>query len=246
MPRVRADSLLVARGVFTSRAAAQAAIEAGLVLADGAPVAKSSSLVEEGATLHATAPHPYVSRGGVKLAHALQAFGVDPKSRVCLDIGASTGGFTDCLLQAGAAHVVAVDVGRDQMAARLRAHRCVTNLEGLDARALTRAHVPENVNLIVADVSFIGLAKALPQALALAASNLDLITLIKPQFESGPGKRDGRGNLNEEAARAIATQAAQGLQEVFGLTLAGLIDSPILGGGGAHEFLAHARRNPSV
>jgi len=244
--RVRADMLLVARGLFASRASAQAAIEAGLVFADGAAVAKASALLEEGADLQAAAPHPFVSRGGVKLAHALQAFGVDPHGRVCLDVGASTGGFTDALLQAGAGCVIAVDVGHGQLAPRLRADARVISHEGLDARALTRANVPLDTDLVVADVSFIGLAKALPAALRLAAPAMDLIALIKPQFESGPGHRDGRGNLDLETARAVAAQAAQGLQGLEGLSLIAVIDSPILGGGGAHEALAHARRGGAV
>ncbi len=239
---MRADLMLAARGIFASRAAAQAAIAAGLVRADGAIVAKASSLLDEAASIEASAPHPYASRGGVKLAHALQVFGVDPKGRVCLDLGASTGGFTDALLQAGALRVIAVDVGRDQLAASLRGDPRVTSFEGLDARALTMAHVPEAADLIVADVSFIGLAKVLPQALRLAAPKLDLIALIKPQFESGPSARDSRGNLDEATARVVGVQAAEGLEGLERLSVVRIIDSPILGGGGAHEFLAHARR----
>lgn len=242
MTRLRADMLLVARGLFASRAGAQAAIAAGRVAADGVIVSKPSTLLAENAVLAAQPAHPFVSRGGIKLAHALAAFGVNPWGRACLDVGASTGGFTDALLQAGAAAVVAVDVGHDQLAPSLRADRRVTLHEGLDARALTRAHVPDTVDLVVADVSFIGLAKALPAAVRLAAPAMDLIALIKPQFESGPGRRDGRGNLDEQTARAVAARAAEGLQELEGITLRALIDSPILGGGGAHEFLAHARR----
>ena len=242
MARVRADLLLVQRGLFASRAAAQAAIAAGGVRAGGERVTKASALLDEAAALEAEPAHPYVSRGGLKLAHALEAFAVDPKGRICLDVGASTGGFSDVLLRSGAASVTAVDVGRDQFAATLRSDPRITLYEGLDARALTAKEVNAATSLIVADVSFIGLAKVLPTALSLCAPHLDVLALIKPQFESGPGKRDARGNLDEVAAHSIAEQAAQGLQGLSGLRVIGLVPSPILGGAGAHEWLVHAAR----
>ena len=243
--RIRADRLLVARGLFATRATAQAAIAAGLVRADGALVEKAAALLAEDAVLEAEPAHPWVSRGGVKLAHALDQFGVDPAVRVCLDLGASTGGFSDVLLARGGARVIAVDVGHGQLHPRLLADPRVMSFEGLDARALTGDHVPPETSLIVADVSFIGLAKALPAALALAARQVELLALIKPQFEAGPGRalRDSRGNLDEETARSVAEQAAQGLQGLQGLELRGLIQSPVTGGGGAHEWLAYAARS---
>lgn len=245
MARIRADRLLVAQGLFATRAAAQAAIAAGLVRADGVPVDKPAALLDEAARLEASPVHPWVSRGGLKLAYALDQFGVDPAGRIALDLGASTGGFTEVLLSRGARRVIAVDVGHGQLHPSLRVHPHVTSLEGTDARALTGDHVPGDTSLVVADLSFIGLAKALPTALALAAPALDLLALIKPQFESGPDqglKRDGRGNLDEETARSVAERAAQGLQGLGQLRLKGLIESPVLGGGGAKEWLAFATR----
>ncbi|MCL4716528.1 MAG: TlyA family RNA methyltransferase [Hyphomonadaceae bacterium] len=242
MSRVRADVLLVSRGLAESRAKARAAIEAGGVTADGAIVEKPSDLLREDAALEATAPHPWVSRGGVKLAAALDAFGVDPRGRVCLDVGASTGGFTDVLLARGAAKVYAVDVGGGQLHARLRADARVASLEHTDARALTRDHIPEAPSLIVCDVSFIGAAKALAAPLSLAAARADLIALIKPQFEAGPHKR---AVLDEATARAAGEQAIAALDGLAGFARLAAIDSPIRGGDGNLELLLHARRSPA-
>jgi len=239
MSRVRADLLLVARGLAESRAKARAAIEAGGVTANGARVEKPSDLVEEDAALQLTAPHPWVSRGGVKLAHALGVFGVDPAARVCLDVGASTGGFTQVLLARGAARVYAVDVGHSQLHASLRNDPRVVNLERTDARALTRAEIAEPPSLIVCDVSFIGAAKALARLLSLAADHADLVALIKPQFEAGPGKG---GVLAEEDARAAAASAIRGLDGEAGFRVVAQTDSPIRGGDGNLELLIHARR----
>ena len=242
MSRVRADVLLVSRGLAESRAKARAAIEAGGVTADGAIVEKPSDLLREDAALEATAPHPWVSRGGVKLAAALDAFGLDPRGRVCLDVGASTGGFTDVLLARGAAKVYAVDVGGGQLHARLRADARVASLEHTDARALTRDHIPEAPSLIVCDVSFIGAAKALAAPLSLAAARADLIALIKPQFEAGPHKR---AVLDEATARAAGEQAIAALDGLAGFARLAAIDSPIRGGDGNLELLLHARRSPA-
>ncbi len=241
MSRIRADSLLVARGLAESRAKARAAIEAGGVRAGGALVEKPSDLIAEDADLAVTPPHPWVSRGGVKLAHALDAFGVDPAGRICLDVGASTGGFTQVLLTRGAAHVYAVDVGTAQLHASLRADARVTNLERTDARALTRAEIAEPPSLIVCDASFIGAAKVLLAPLMLAAPSADLIVLIKPQFEAGP-KAGRDGVLLEDVARAAAAQTIAMLEGVEGFRQVALIDSPIKGGGGNLELLLHMRR----
>lgn len=239
MTRIRADVLLVTRGLAESRVKARAAIEAGGVLADGAVVAKPSDLVAEDAVLEVTPAHPWVSRGGVKLAAALDAFGLDPSGRVCLDVGASTGGFTQVLLARGAARVYAVDVGYGQLHASLRGDPRVVNLERTDARDLTRELIAEASTLIVCDASFIGAAKVLATPLALAAERADLVVLIKPQFEAGPGKG---GVLGEEDARSAAKSAIAALDGLHGFTLVARVDSPIRGGDGNLEILAHFRR----
>ncbi len=239
MTRVRADLLLVARGLAESRVKARAAIEGGGVRADGALVAKPSDLISEGAALEVTLPHPWVSRGGVKLAHALDAFGLDPAGRVCLDVGASTGGFTNVLLSRGAACVYAIDVGHGQLHPSLRDNARVVSWEKKDARRLTRAEIAEPPSMIVCDVSFISAAKALRAPLSLAAANADLIVLIKPQFEAGPHKD---AVLDDKRARAAAQNAIDALNSCEGFHLIAAIDSPIRGGDGALERLAHFRR----
>lgn len=241
MSRMRADLLLVARGLAESRAKARAAIEAGGVLVNGAVVAKPSDLIEESAELDVTPPHPWVSRGGVKLAAALDAFNVDPAGRVCLDVGASTGGFTHVLLTRGAAHVYAVDVGRGQLHASLCSDPRVMSLEQTDARALTRAQISQPPSLIVCDASFIGSAKVLATPFALAAASAEAIVLIKPQFEAGPNA--GRtGVLSEEVARTAAQSAIAGLDHLERFHVVASIDSPILGGDGNLERLVHLKR----
>lgn len=222
-----------------SRAKAQAAIAAGGVRVAGAPALKPGALVDEAAHIDVTPAHPWVSRGGVKLALALNAFGIDPKGRACLDLGASTGGFTDALLARGAARVVAVDVGAGQLHAKLKADPRVASLEQTDARALTREVIGEAPSLIVADLSFIGLAKALPAALALAAARADLVALVKPQFEAGPHKQ---AVLPEDEARAIAAQVIASLDGLEGFRVLTFRDSPIRGGDGNLEIFLHARR----
>lgn len=239
MTRMRADVLLVARGLAESRAKARAAIEAGGVRANGAVVAKASDLIDEDAALDVTAPHPWVSRGGVKLAAALDAFGVDPTGRICLDVGASTGGFTHVLITRGAARVHAVDVGRDQLHASLRADPRVISLEQTDARALTRTHVREPPSLIVCDTSFIGAAKVLAAPFALAAERAAAIVLIKPQFEAGPHKN---AVLDEPTARAAAQAAIEALDGLERFRVIAAIDSPIRGGDGNLERLVHLKR----
>lgn len=241
MARVRADLLLVARGLAESRAKARAAIEAGGMRADGVVVAKPSDMIAEDAALEVTPPHPWVSRGGVKLAAALDAFGVDPAGRVCLDVGASTGGFTHVLLTRGAARVYAVDVGSGQLHASLVHDPRVVTLERTDSRMLTRALILEPPTLIVCDVSFIGAAKALVTPLSLASAHADLVALIKPQFEAGPNAGKG-GVLSEDVARAAAQSAIATLDGVEGFTVVAAIDSPIRGGDGNLELLLHMRR----
>lgn len=241
MTRIRADLLLVARGLAESRAKARAAIEAGGVTAGGALVGKPSDLIAEDAELAVTPPHPWVSRGGVKLAHALDTFGVDPAGRICLDVGASTGGFTHVLLTRAAQRVYAVDVGTAQLHASLRADPRVVNLERTDARALTRTVIAEAPSLIVCDASFIGAAKVLLAPLKLAAASADLIALIKPQFEAGP-EAGKDGVLTEGVARAAGAETLAMLEGVEGFRQIALIDSPIKGGDGNLEMLLHMRR----
>lgn len=238
MARVRLDQALVLRGFAPSRAQAQAAIDAGLVRVEGEVCMRASQRVAPDCALEAEAPHPWVSRGGVKLAHALNQFGVDPAGRVCLDVGASTGGFTHVLLARGARVVHAIDVGRGQLHPMIAADPRVCSKEGFDARNLDATHLPEPPSLIVADVSFIGLLKAIAQPLRLAALQADVVALVKPQFEAGPGRApDG------ETAAAVAEATAAGLEGVERFHVLGLIESPIRGGEGAREFLLHARRN---
>lgn len=240
MSRMRADLLIVARGLAESRAKAVEAINAGGVTANGAVVKKASEQIDALAELVVTPPHPWVSRGGVKLAHALDVFAIDPSGQTCLDVGASTGGFTHVLISRGAARVYAVDVGQGQLHPSLRNDARVISLEQTDARALTRVLIPEAPTLIVCDVSFIGAAKALAVPLSLAAPRADLITLVKPQFEAGPHKV---AVLDEPLARDAAQTAIEALNGLEGFTLVNAIDSPIRGGDGNLERLAHFKRS---
>ncbi|WP_349371310.1 TlyA family RNA methyltransferase [Salinarimonas sp.] len=242
MTKTRADTLLVARGLFESRAKAQAAIAAGLVSADGAPVRKASEALPETAAIEASAPHPYVSRGALKLEAGLDAFGFDPAGLACLDVGASTGGFTDVLLARGARHVVAVDVGRDQLHPRLRADPRVDGREGCDARALDLAALPHPVDLIVSDLSFVSLRIALAPVLDQARPGTRLVALIKPQFEAGRAALDKRGIVRDAAVRErVGTEIAAFLA-ARGWRVQGRVPSPIAGGDGNLEELIGAVR----
>ena len=238
--RKRVDIVLVERGFFSSRARAQAAITAGLVRVGGVALRKASEEVAGDALIEAEAAHPWASRGGIKLAAALDAFALDPGGLVCLDVGASTGGFTDVLIARGAAKVVAVDVGHGQLDPRLAADSRVHSLEGVDARALTPEMIGDRPNAIVVDVSFISQRLALPQALKLAARRAWLVSLIKPQFELDRADLV-KGRVTSEAALVRACDAVRGAIEAQGWTVLGLIASPILGGAGAREFLIAAR-----
>ncbi len=239
--RKRIDVLLVERGLFESRAKARAAIEAGGVRVDGKRIAKASEPVSQGALIEAEAAHPWVGRGALKLAHALAHWLISPGGRIVLDIGASTGGFTQVCLAGGAQRVYAVDVGRGQLHAQVAADPRVVNLEGLDARKLTREHLDgEAPDLIVCDASFIGLAKALPAALSLAAPGADLIALVKPQFEVGPAKVGKGGVVKDEAARQAAIDGVRTFLQSIDWTVAGCIDSPVEGADGNREYLIRA------
>ncbi|MBI3275985.1 MAG: TlyA family RNA methyltransferase, partial [Methylocystis sp.] len=185
--------------------------------------------------------HPWVSRGGVKLAHALEIFQIDTKDRVCLDIGASTGGFTDVLLARGARHVAAVDVGHGQLHEKLAADPRVASLEGLDARALTAAHLKEKPSLVVIDASFISLTLILEHVLALAAPAAEFVALIKPQFEAGRAATK-KGVVRDEAVHTEVCVRIIAEIERLGWRVGGVAPSPIAGGDGNREFLAYARR----
>jgi 23S rRNA (cytidine1920-2'-O)/16S rRNA (cytidine1409-2'-O)-methyltransferase len=239
--RQRADRLLVERGLFDSRAKAQAAIEAGLVTANDATVRKASEEIALDATLRATPAHPYVSRGGVKLAAALDHFKFDPKGRICLDVGASTGGFTQVLLQRGARKIYAVDVGRGQLHESLRARPEVISLEQTDIRTLTPAQLDEPPDLVTVDVSFISLKLVLPAALALATAPAQLIALIKPQFEAGRTQLK-KGIVREPAVHAAVCADLSAFVALLDWRVTGIIPSPIAGGDGNAEFLLGAAK----
>jgi 23S rRNA (cytidine1920-2'-O)/16S rRNA (cytidine1409-2'-O)-methyltransferase len=240
----RADQLLVEQGLAESRAKAQALILAGLVSAAGRRVDKpGTALAEDTELTVAGRDHPWVSRGGVKLAHALDHFGIDPAGMTALDIGASTGGFTDVLLAKGAARVHAVDVGRGQLAWKLRQDPRVTVHEGTNARYLSRAEIPEPIDLVTCDASFIGLATVLPAPLALTAEPAALIALIKPQFEAGPGEVGKGGVVRDPAVhRAVCERLAAWVAAQPGWDVVGLAESPITGPAGNREFLIYARK----
>jgi 23S rRNA (cytidine1920-2'-O)/16S rRNA (cytidine1409-2'-O)-methyltransferase len=240
--RMRIDRLLVERGLFESRAKAQAAIEAGLVVADDMPVTKASLELSVDAVLRAQPAHPFVSRGGVKLAAALDHFGFDPTGATCLDVGASTGGFTDALLERGAAKVYAVDVGRDQLHYRLRARAEVVSLEGTDIRALTLDRLAPPPSFVVIDVSFISMKLVLPAALALAQPPARLVALIKPQFEAGPAHVK-KGLVRDANIHAAVTAEIARTVAALSWTVVGIIPSPILGRDGNREFLLGAARD---
>ncbi len=241
--RRRLDQLLVERGLAESRSRAKALIEAGLVLADHRRADKPSQVLAEAVVLEVTGrDHPWVSRGGVKLAAALDHFEIDPTGWVALDIGASTGGFTQVLLARGATRVYAVDAGHDQLAASLRADPRVAVLERQNARALTRAEIPEPVSIITCDASFIGLETILPAPLALAAPGAWLVALIKPQFEVGPRRTGKGGVVRDPALQAEACARIESwLGRQPGWRVHGLIDSPVTGGDGNCEFLIAGR-----
>ena len=242
--RRRLDALLVERGLAETRSKAQALIMAGLVWSGDRRLDKPGvSLAPETLIEVKGREHPWVSRGGLKLVHALDHFSIDPAGAVALDVGASTGGFTDVLLARGAARVYAVDVGYGQLAAKLRVDPRVVLLERVNARSLTRAQVPEPIDLIVCDASFIGLEVVLPAPLALAGETARLVALIKPQFEVGKGKV-GKGGVVRDPAlrREVCDRIVAWLCAQPGWRVEGLIESPILGADGNQEFLVYARK----
>jgi len=241
----RLDVMLVERGLAASRERAQALILSGAVLVNGQPAGKAGGTIAEDAEIALRQPdHPYVGRGGLKLAHALDTFGIPVEGRLALDIGASTGGFTDVLLRRGAAHVVAMDVGHGQLDWRLRNDPRVLVIERLNARNLCPADLPGPVDIVTIDVSFISLSHIFPQVPALLRPQADVIALVKPQFEAGRSEVGKKGVVRDAAVQArVVEQAAARAAEV-GLARAGMIESPITGDAGNREFLLHLRGQP--
>jgi 23S rRNA (cytidine1920-2'-O)/16S rRNA (cytidine1409-2'-O)-methyltransferase len=245
--KARVDKLLVDRGLAESRAKAQALIMAGKVYSGDRRIAKAGDLLPDEAPLELKGQdHPWVSRGGLKLAHALAEFGLDPRGAIAIDVGASTGGFTDVLLAHGAAKVYAVDVGHGQLAWKLRNDPRVVVLERTNARRLSPAEIPGPVDWIVCDASFIGLETVLPAALGLAAPGAVVVALIKPQFEVGPD-RVGKGGVVRDPAlhEEVCARIRAWFARQPGWTVIGLTESPILGPEGNKEFLIAARRDPA-
>ena len=243
-PKQRADLLLVATGLAESRARAQALILAGKVFTHDKRVEKAGDLLPEDAALEVRGQdHPWVSRGGIKLAHGLAQFGLDPAGRCCLDLGASTGGFTHVLLHHGAAKVYAVDVGHGQLDWKLRNDPRVVVLEKTNARYLDATTIPEPIGALVCDASFIGLRTILPAPLGLCAPGAFAVALIKPQFEAGPGQV-GKGGVVRDPAlhRAICDSISNWWADLPGWQVLGVTESPITGPEGNKEFLIAARR----
>ncbi|MBI5015146.1 MAG: TlyA family RNA methyltransferase [Deltaproteobacteria bacterium] len=244
MSRVRVDALLVERGLAPTRERAQALILAGLVVVDDHRVSKPAERVATDAALRLKGEVcPYVSRGGLKLAAALDAFAVDPRGLSCVDVGASTGGFTDCLLQRGARRVFAVDVGYGQLAWKLREDPRVVSLERQNIRTLLREAIPEPVDLVVADTSFISLRLVLPKVGELLSAGGDAIVLVKPQFEVGKGLVGKGGVVRDAGLRHGAVEQVCRTAEEVGFEVLGTLESPAPGAKkGNIEYLVHLRR----
>jgi 23S rRNA (cytidine1920-2'-O)/16S rRNA (cytidine1409-2'-O)-methyltransferase len=240
-PRKRIDLLLVERGLFESRARAQAAIEAGLVSANDKQIAKPSETVPADAALKAEPAHPFVSRGGVKLTGALEQYPIPIEDHVCLDVGASTGGFTEVLLANGASMVFAIDVGHGQLHPSLRDHPRIVSMEDTDIRALEGKRLPARPSIVVIDVSFISLKAVLPVALSLAAAPMHLLALIKPQFEAGR-KHAKRGIIRDAAVHQQICDDISAFASSLGCRDISVFPSPISGGDGNIEFFIGARR----
>lgn len=237
--RERVDVLLVERGLVESRARAQAIVLAGKVFCDGQRVDKAGQKILDGAALEVRGrDHPYVSRGGVKLAGALDAFGLDPRGLVAADFGASTGGFTDCLLSRGAARVYAIDVGYGQLAHSLRVDPRVVVMERTNARHLTE--LPEAVDLVVIDASFISITKLLPAARAVLREGGEIVGMVKPQFEVGPGRLD-KGVVKDATMRATAIDEVASAAEAMGFTVVDRCDSTLAGPEGNLEAFLRLR-----
>ncbi len=240
-PRKRADVLLVERGLFESRARAQAAIEARLVIANDKPVLKASEGVPEDAVLQAQPAHPFVSRGGVKLSGALERYPLEIEDHVCLDVGASTGGFTEVLLANGASLVFSIDVGHGQLHPSLHGHPRIVSMEQTDIRGFEGKRLPQRPDIVVIDVSFISLKAVLPVALSLAAAPMHLLALIKPQFEAAR-KHSKRGIIRNAAVHQEICDDITAFASSLGCTGIEVFPSSITGGDGNIEFFIGARR----
>jgi len=241
--KTRLDVALVDRGLAASRERARALIMAGQVRVDGQVVSKAGASVGEAASIELdVADHPYVSRGGVKLAHALDDFGIDPSGKRALDVGASTGGFTDVLLQRGAAGVIAVDVGRGQLDWKLRTDPRVDVHDGVNARHLTADDVPHPVDLVVIDVSFISLDHILPALLPFLAEGADVVALVKPQFEAGREQVGKHGLVTDPAVHDAVIAKVTAAAEAIGLIRVAMAPSAIRGATGNQEFFLHLRK----
>jgi len=243
MARIRLDQLLLNRGLVPSRERAKALILAGEVRVQGHPVTKAGTAVDADATVELMTPdHPYVGRGGLKLAHALDTFGIAVEGRHALDIGASTGGFTDVLLQRGATRVIALDVGHNQIDWKLRTDPRVVVIEGFNARHLTRDDIPWPADLVTIDVSFISLRHILPAVLGVLNSGADVIALVKPQFEAGRAEvSKGEGVITDPDVHIRVVDEITAVGSEVGLTRVGTIPSPVTGQKGNVEFLLHFR-----
>jgi 23S rRNA (cytidine1920-2'-O)/16S rRNA (cytidine1409-2'-O)-methyltransferase len=240
--RQRADRLLVERGLFDSRARAQAAIAAGLVTADGVPVRKASDAISTAAAIDAAPEHPYVSRGGVKLAAALDEFALDVTGRVCLDVGASTGGFAELLVARGARRVYAIDVGPSQLHPRLRQREEIVSMERTDIRTLDPARLSEPRDFAAVDVSFISLKLVLPAVGNLLKQRASIVALIKPQFEARRGDIK-KGIVRDAAVHQAVCDEIAAFVVSQGWRVGGRVPSPILGGDGNREFFIEAERD---
>jgi 23S rRNA (cytidine1920-2'-O)/16S rRNA (cytidine1409-2'-O)-methyltransferase len=240
-PRKRADVLLVERGLFESRARAQAAIEAGLVTANARQVLKASENIPADAELQAQPAHPFVSRGGVKLSGALERYPFEIEDHVCLDVGASTGGFTEVLLAGGASLVFSIDVGRSQLHPSLRGHPKIVSMEETDIRSFEGKRLPQRPDIVVIDVSFISLKAVLPMALSLAAAPMHLLALIKPQFEAAR-KHSRRGIIRDAEVHRQVCDDIAAFATSLGCSNIEVFPSPIAGGDGNLEFFIGARR----
>jgi len=238
----RLDVLLVDLGLAPTRERARALILAGQVTVDGTTVSKAGTAIREGADVALVTPdHPYVGRGGVKLAHALDAFGIDARGRHALDVGASTGGFTDVLLQRGAATVVALDVGHGQLDWRLRNDPRVIVREGINARALTASDVPHRVTLVTIDVAFISLRHILPALPAILEADRDIVALVKPQFEAGREEVGKHGLVTDPAVHEAVLARVTNAAAEIGFRRIAMTPSPITGATGNQEFFLHLR-----
>ena len=242
--RRRLDVELVRRGLFPSRTRAVEAIDAGRVLVGGAPASTPARQVDGGEAIAVLAPvgPAYVSRGGHKLAGGLDAFAIDVQGRRAVDVGASTGGFTDCLLQRGAEHVYAIDVGRSQIAWSLRQDGRVTVMERTNVREVEPGALDPRPDLCVADVSFISLGSVAPHLLALTTDDADFVLLVKPQYEAGPARVGRRGIVRDRAVHAAVLREVVAGLDAAGLGVGAVVPSPLRGADGNVEFLAHARR----